>query len=516
MSGFEGWEDVFAGRAPELAPEPVPVEPDVPSLTVAPVPVDEGSADLLEQHPLDGTDVAAARRLARLWHRELRWVPEWRSWLWWTGRRWQRVNEQGVAGAKRWAIRMLDAETRDVLGIDDEELRDATLDRIRRRQSNRQLEALLDVASSFGVFQTPASDLDRDGWLLNTQSGTVDLRTGELREHRPSDLLTTITPGGFDRSAVGPAWSRFLGEITCGDAELEAFLRRAAGMSAVGAVRDHVLLLMFGGGSNGKSTFIEALMGALGKDLSMAAPPGFLLAGGSGNDEVYGMADLRGKRLCVMSEIDKGSRLSEASVKRLTGGDSVRARNPYEGFVEFPATWSLWMAANHLPGVKGTDDGIWRRLKLVPFDARFDAKNIDRDLPVRLMAERDAVLAWIVRGAVEWARDGLGSCAAVDERTGVYRADEDLIGTWIEDRCVVDPDARVPSRELYESYRAWAAEFGLDHPLVQKTFGSDLESRGYRAVRTKTARLRVGLRVRGRDELVGDPGPVEPPVDRFF
>jgi putative DNA primase/helicase len=336
-------------------------------------------------------------------------------------------------------------------------------------------------------------ELDADPMLLNTKSGTIDLRTGELREHRREDLITKLAPVEYDPGAEAPAWGAFL-ERVLPDEELRGFVRRAAGYSASGDTSEQCLFINHGVGANGKSTFHEAAAAALG-DYAMRAPTDMLLARRSGavpND----VARLKGARFVTAAETEDGRRLAESLVKDLTGQDTITARFMRAEFFDFKPTHKLHLSTNHKPEIRGTDAAIWRRIRLVPWTVTIPPAEQDKKLSEKLRGELAGVLAWIVRGCVEWRHEGLKAPDAVRKATGAYRSEMDVIGAFIEDCCVLRPDASALATPLYVAYKEWCEESG--EPIEkQRRFGMRLTERGLRREKVGGVYKWYGIGLRG-------------------
>jgi putative DNA primase/helicase len=323
-----------------------------------------------------------------------------------------------------------------------------------------------------GVAVLP-EEMDPDPLLLNAQNGTVDLRTGELREHRREDLITKIVPTGYDPSATAPLFAATLERVLPSVAVRE-FFQKVCGYSITGEVSEHVLPVVYGTGANGKSTILNALLESAG-DYGMQAAPDLLMAKrGSHPTEV---ADLFGMRCVVSSETEDGRRLAEALVKVLTGGERVRARRMRQDFWEFEPTHTVFLCTNHKPEIRGTDNAIWRRVRLIPFTETIPPKEQDKKLPEKLRAELPGILTWLIEGCRQWQRVGLQAPDEVRKATGAYKSEMDVIGTFLRDECEVGEGFRATLKDVYSRYEEWCEEGG-EKPETKRKFNARLTERG--------------------------------------
>lgn len=320
---------------------------------------------------------------------------------------------------------------------------------------------LLWIARSLAA--APVEDFDARPGRLNFLNGTLDLDRGEFGEAFREDLLTQAIPHRFDPEAVAPRWAQFIAEATRGDAELAAYLQRAAGSILLGRVREHRVLVVYGPGGTGKGTFARALLAALGTDYAMEAPPGLLLKHGQ-DSHPTGLADLYRKRFVVLQEVAQGKEFNLELLKRLSGGDRIRARRLYKDSFEFTPSHHLMLFLNHLPRVRESSRAVWRRLFVLPFENLVPSASMDLDLDDTLAAEAPGILRWLVEGYRFYQRDGLGTCRAVDDATAEYRRESDVLGRFIEEQCVRLPAARVKASAMRAAFNTWAAEQGL--PLI--------------------------------------------------
>jgi putative DNA primase/helicase len=365
-----------------------------------------------------------------------------------------------------------------------------------------RLTAMIRVARPLpGVPVTPA-DLDTDGFRLNVRNGAIDLRTGRLHAHDRSALCTKLVDLDYDPQAACPVFTAFLERVMAGNQKMMTFLQRAIGYSLTGSTIEQAIFIMHGTGANGKTTLIETVLALLG-EYGKASDSSLLLTkmgDGVRND----VARLAGARFVSTSETEAGRRLAETLVKQLVGGDTITARFLFSEFFEFPSTFKIWLATNHKPNVKGTDYAIWRRIKLIPFDVTITPEEVDKELPVKLRAELPGILAWAVRGCLEWQQQGLGVPEEVKAATKEYREDQDFFGAFIEDRCIVDPEAETPSRDLQTAYVLWCEENGYKKEANPRVLWTQLTDRGFKEHRDKRTRYRIGIRLLRPGEIANN------------
>ena len=419
---------------------------------------------------------------------DLRYCYPWKSWLVWTGTHWQRDTSGAVMRLAKQTIKHL---ARQVEDLDDGHAK-ALLAHIKASLSTVKLKALVECAQSEPGIAVQPENLDTHPWLLNCANGTLDLETGTLRPHARADLLTCALSVAYDATAVCPTWDAFLWRIMAGNQSLIAFLQRAIGYALTGIIREHVLLILWGSGRNGKSTLLNTIRTFLGP-YAMKAPSELLMV--SNNDRhPTERADLFGKRFVAAIETEQGRRLAEVFVKEATGGDYIRARRMREDFWEFPPTHTVFLATNHKPLIKGTDTAIWERVKLVPFTVTIPAEERDTTLPDKLAHELPGILQWAVHGCLQWQQAGLGEPEEVQHATAGYRAEMDVLGQFLEDCCLVGANYRTKAADLYEAYKRWCEQQGVPYDL-QRQWGMALTDRGYERFTNNGAWYRgLGLR----------------------
>jgi putative DNA primase/helicase len=294
--------------------------------------------------------------------------------------------------------------------------------------------------------------------------------------------------------ATAPRWEQFLSQVMNNDGHLIAFLQKCVGYTLTGDTREQALFLAYGGGSNGKSVFISTLLQLMG-DYGKSTRTETLLSkkyDGIPND----VARLHGARLVAAVESEAGRRLAEALVKQLTGGDTICARFLRREFFEFRPTFKVWLAVNHKPTVRGTDHAIWRRIRPIPFTVTIPDEQQDKTLDDKLKTELPGILAWAVRGTHLWLQDGLTPPEAVKQATQTYREEMDVLGAFLRECCMVEPDAKETAASLYGTYKeAWCKESG-EKPITKTAFGIALRERGLQAKVHRGAQHWFGVRLR--------------------
>lgn len=440
--------------------------------------------DPLPGEPL--TELGYAHRLIAVYGDQLRYVPAWRRWLVWDGKRWA---YDATGQAPRWMKSIARRVTADALAVRDDRDRKAALTVTRRGESSAGIAGALTLAGTETGVVVTTDDLDTDPFLLNCTNGTLDLRTGELRLHDPADLLTKMTGAAYDPAAAGTAFGAFLGRVQP-DPQMRSYLGRLMGHSLEGRVVEHILPIFHGDGANGKGTFIGSVLAALG-DYGDAADPELLNAR-TFEAHPTGVADLFGLRLAVLHESDAGRRLAEGTVKRLTGGDRLKARRMREDFWHFEPSHTFTMLTNHKPIVGGTDEGIWRRLRLVPWDVVIPEAERDDRLGDRLRLESDHVLTWLIHGYQDWRQRGFTEPEQVTAATAAYRADSDALGRFLDQHCITGPNFHVRSSELFGIWSKWCAAEGSECG-TNKAFTEALQNRGHDTKRTRVGAVWQGI-----------------------
>jgi putative DNA primase/helicase len=458
---------------------------------------DVGRDVLVEFSP---SEVGHAERFVDYWGETTRYDAGRARWMLWRGTHWAPDEREAVIGrmvviAKNIlrvevsALRICSQDYDDHYAVQARELQKEAY----QLHNYRTISQSLKIARALPGMSTLTSQYDADPMVFNCQSGVIDLRTGQVTPHNPKQLLTKISPvrlGTPDEKC--PRWMQFLSEIMCGDAELVSYLQRLVGYILSGRMDEQCFFLFYGGGANGKSTFINVikhLMGAYGNQVDFTTFMDMNRGASPRND----LAALVGKRFVVSPEGMQGKALDEPVVKQFTGGDAMSVRFLNQEFFEFNPVGKIVLASNHLPVVKGTDHGIWRRMRLVPFLAKFDKTNADLELTAKLVAEAPAILAWAVEGTQLWLRHGLGIPSAVSAATMNYRSSMDIFQTFLDERCHIAATIKIGSQALYDAYTNWCASAGIRIPMKQQAFKQCLEERGLVCKKTSSSNVWLGI-----------------------
>jgi len=431
-----------------------------------------------EHGPTALTDLGNCERFAEQHGHNVKHVHAWNKWLVWNGRFWEHDRSGEVMRLAKKTARSIYTEAALFTGKEEAK-------KVARwahgSQSKARLDAMLALARSEQPVPLNHDTLDSDGWLLNCNNGTLELKNGKLREHQSDDFITMTTGIEYPRvEADAPLWSRFLNDIFEGNQDLIGFVQRLCGVALVGHIYEHILPIAIGVGSNGKSVLCETIRAVLG-DYSMAAAQGILVASRNQKHSTE-VADLFRKRLVIVSETDDGAKLNEGLVKSLTGGEAIRARRMREDNWQFEPTHTVLLVTNHKPVVKGTDHGIWRRLRIIPFNATIAAEKQDKRLTEKLRVEHPAILRWMVEGCLAWQQGGLQEPTEVLLATSEYKVEQDVLGGFVSDHCLTGEAYRVKSSAIYNAYRKWAEESG-ERIENRRQFSAHMAERGFEKVK---------------------------------
>lgn len=430
------------------------------------------------------TEFGNAMRLIDHYGERLRYVPETTRWLVWGDCAWAWDNDGAAVRAEAAALHSAIYEEGKVFKAGD----GVHFARwARTSQTERVIRGATKILSDQQAIRLPLATVDADAMLVGLASATqiVDLKIGRARAARPEDYVTkTLKVNSVGDSSKAARWHEFLGQVFENDQELIDWLWRWCGYLLSGSTVEQFLIFCYGAGANGKSIFAETLRYILGDYGRAVQVETFCesrrAAGGASPD----LADLIGTRFVMSSETEDGQALAESLVKSLVSGDSMSARPLYGKPVQFQPQFKLMMLGNHKPNLRGNDDGIWRRFRLVPFNTTFGPDRRDPHLLEKLKAEAPHILAWMIEGCLEWQRRGLGDVPrVVKQQTAEYREEQDLFGNWLTECCVRSAALETSKKKLQMSYQSWARQNGL-LPISPVSLGRKLSERGFRSRRS--------------------------------
>lgn len=419
------------------------------------------------------TDTGNAERFRRLHGEDARWCEPLGGWLLWDGYRW-RADTGGMVLelAKETALTIYG----EAAEAKSEEERKAKAKWAMASESQARLDAMLYLARS--LLPAEPGDFDADPWLLNCANGTIDLLNGNIHLPRRSDMITMSAPVNYSPDAHDDVLDHFLEDVTSDDSELATYLQRAVGYSLSGDTREEVLFLLLGPTATGKSTLLESVAEMMG-DYALKLPIDTFLQRRDAGSARPDIARLRGARFVIALEAGKGRHLDEPAVKEIVGGDTVSARFLYHDLITFRPVCKLWLGSNFAPQMNNLDSAIWRRVRRIPFERGFGDK-LDPKIKLHLRRNpraRSALLAWAVRGFLDWQRDGLGHAAIVDAKTSELRAEMNPIGEFIDAVCVLGRGYVADAKGLRTAYETWAKDNGA-RPIVNKDWGEQLHDLG--------------------------------------
>jgi len=437
-------------------------------------------------------DADNALRIAKCASGSFHYVTETGQWIIWNGFRWipdkdgfmTRLHLAVMGETARQGLAMSARKEGDTL------VRHA----MRSRDSNKTTSALVMLRSVAGV-TVSATELDADPWMLGTPNGLIDLRTGKAIEPDRKALITKSIACDLDTEATCPTWERVISKASDGDAELIQFLQSWTGYTLTGSVREECLAFLHGTGANSKGTVTECIRHLMG-DYAMTAPESLFVADRN-SSATNDIARLAGCRMACAAELDEGASFAENRLKAITGRDAITARFLHREFFDFLPTHKFWISGNHKPTVRGTDHGIWRRLRLIPFTVTIPKEERDLDLADKLKAEMPGILNWAIKGCLAWQRDGLVTPQRVIQATASYQAQEDIIGQFLEDNLDTDDaDERTLQVDVFNSYQRWTDAQGIKKPLSATLLNRKLEDRGFKKIKSNSKRYWRGISVR--------------------
>lgn len=431
--------------------------------------IHEDVAEVVEDKPkrkFKLTEMGNAERIAYEYGHVIKYIND-IGWFIWDGKRWKVDTKKEIERITAKVLRSLSKS---------EDEAEAKWSRMCERR-NIRMNSIKDLMP---LVPGERTDFDKHKYLLNVENGIVDLKTGKLLQHDRELGLTKITNIAFDENAKCPEWLKFLDQIFLGDQALVEYMQRLIGYSLTGDISEQIMMFLVGGGSNGKSTFINTIKDLMGDYGKQAKSDTFIKKKetGANND----IARLVGSRFVSAIESEEGEKLADSFVKQITGGEPVLARFLRQEFFEFIPEFKVFFTTNHKPIIGGLDEGIWRRVKLIPFNLSLPAHKRDKRLPEKLSLEMPGILNWAIEGCMKWQRDGLKEPKVVAEATGKYKDDMDILAPFLDEICYVDEreneSIMIEAKELYNTYERWCFNSG-ERSLGNRSFYRMLETKGF-------------------------------------
>lgn len=430
-----------------------------------------------------------------------------KCWYFYNGKNWEQDN---VGAVRKWVDQTIEIFKKEPVNVpkgasekEKESYITAKERHLKRSRNNSGKEAMMrEIKHNVAVLP---EEFDADDMLFNAQNGYVDLSTGILNQHDISKKFTRISNAEFTEKVDCPRWELFLNQIFDGNEELVHYIQKAVGYSLTASIKEQVMFILFGNGRNGKSVFLDIVSQIMGSySMGMQADSLMVKKGGSsGHNE--DIARLNGARMVTSSEPNEGVRLDEGLIKQLTGGDKVSASFKGGHMFDYSPKYKIWLATNHKPIIRGNDDGIWRRLPLIPFTVQIPLNKVDRSLKEKLMRELPGIFNWAVEGCLMWQREGLKPPAEIQKATMEYRQEMDVIGSFIEQCCETGPGNAIGATELFKAYDKWAREMN-EHSFTQTQFGRKIADKYEKEKKGKVRYLGISLKKEYREFSVKVPG----------
>lgn len=438
-------------------------------------------------------DMGNAERFVDLFGENVRYCYTEKKWYFYNSMRWSVDNLGVILRMADKCVEAMKAEAKLYLQADEEsggDMAKAFEKHMKSSRSNKSKKAMLnEIEHHLPILPI---QMDRYKMALNTPSGIINLKNGDVKAHNPEYYFTKITSVDCADAADCPRWLAFLDDIFAGDKDLIRYIQKAVGYSLTGSTAEQCAFFLYGTGRNGKSTFIDVIRDAFGDYAANIQPETIMVKSSQSNAINSDIARLKGARLVTSVEPNEGVRLNEGLLKQLTGDDTVTARKLYSEEFEFKPEFKLWMATNHKPIIRGTDTGIWRRIHMIPFNVQIPEDKVDKNLTHKLKAEMTAIFKWCIDGCLMWQREGLQMPAAVLKSVREYRREMDVISAFIEDKCTLE--GTVQASMLYAAYASWA-DSNNEYCMSNTKFSTELAKR-FEKIKGRNYNYFTGISIR--------------------
>ena len=467
------------------------------------LPLENPDRDTLETYRRQrASDVGNANRLVAELDGHARYVHAQKRWYFSNGGRWIADDLERIQECAKRVPQLI--FSKEVDKVKDPDKRKQLVSHAMRSDNERPIRNMIALARSDPKLRATPSIFDNEPMLLGVRNGVIDLSTGKLRPYVPDDFISMTSPVAYDAKASCPLWLSFLDTVTDGNKKLISYLQRAVGYSLTGLTKEQCLFFIFGHGRNGKTTFITAIQNILG-DYAKTTPIDTLMARHGDSGPSNDLARLHRTRMAIAAETEAGKRLAETKTKQMTGSDKITARFLYGEYFELKPEFKLWILGNYKPTVTGTDEGIWRRLRLIPFNVHI--KKCDLDFMEKLEAEYSGILNWALAGCQQWQKKGLEPQPSVMVNAVTeYRTDQDVVAQWIEECCDLRSDLRTSTTELYRDFQTWtwnASEYTFSQSVFSRRLSEKSELPRERRGNTRGF-IGIGLKKRSREDRLTD------------
>jgi len=418
-----------------------------------------------------------------------------KKWYFYNGSYWEVDFKGNVRSLIDLMVEDMAKETISVSGdLDPEEAEKSFQKHIKRSRSNSGKKAIMDELKH--RLPVIPNEFDKEKMVLNTKNGYLDLTNGILNEHDVNKMFSRETNVEYTDKIDAPEWEHFLNDIFAHDQKMINYIQKAVGYSMTASTREQVMFILYGKGRNGKSIFLETVSDMLGSYANTIQASTIMVKQMSGiNTDI---ARLKGSRLVTSSEPNEGFRFDEGLIKQLTGGDKITARKLYGEEFEFNAEFKLWLGTNHKPIIRGTDDGIWRRMMLIPFNVQIPQDKIDKDLKYKLRREASGILNWAMDGCLKWQREGLKPPASILEASQEYRGEMDVLENFIDDECVKGTGYKSRAGEMFQVYKKWAEE-NSEYSMPKQKFAQQMKMK-FEYKRDNQGRFYEGIKVNVQED----------------
>lgn len=437
------------------------------------------------------SDITNRDFFIKAYSQKIRYCISWNKFLIWNGTCWQ-IDTRGRV--EEMCIDFIHKMYRALRSIDDLQLKILFEKHLVRSENYRRIQGMVGLLKMSKDLKVEDFELDKDHLLFNTPTQTINLRTEKIRDPSNKDLITNKSNFVFQKDAKCPTWNLFLQQIFNKDNDLIHFVQKAMGYALSGDVSEQCLFILWGTGANGKSTFLNVLHHLFGDYARSTMIETFMK---KNSEQSNDLARLKGARLVTTSEIEQGKPLSESLIKTVTGEDELTARFLYGEYFSFKPTFKIFMATNHKPKIRGADNGIWRRIKMIPFTVTILPEQRDKKLTEKLIAENSGILNWLIQGYAMWKKEDLEDPDAVRQANEEYRMDMDAVGTFVNDCLELDAALqwRLHTKILYETYIKWCAK-NNERVMSQKWLGLRMSEKGFKRLSSNGQRYWLGLAVK--------------------